>query len=234
MVHTALRAKKLWTIAAQSEARKAFRRGRIAPSIELRALVAPLAVETVVDVGANVGQFTLLSLIELQPVRVIAFEPLQRPALVFEHVFADRPEVTLHRCAVGDVEQRSDMHVSAADDSSSLLPITAKQEEAFPGTGAVGSERVEVRRLSTVLGETTEGRALLKIDVQGYELAVLRGAEATLPSFDWVLAELSFTDLYAGQPLAGEVIDWLRHRGFEMAGVANPSAMQADFLFRRI
>lgn len=233
-MHAALKAQKLWTIATDSSARSAFRAGRIAPSIELRPLVAPLSIETVVDVGANVGQFTLLCMMYLQPSRVFAFEPLGRAALVFEDVFLDSQQVTLHRYAIGDTEGHMEMYVSRADDSSSLLPITTKQEEAFPGTGEVGIESVEVRRLDSVVSESDiAGPALLKIDVQGFELAVLRGAEALLGQFDWVLAELSFSELYEGQPLAAEVIDWLYQRGFETTGVANPSAVQADFLFRR-
>lgn len=230
-----LRARKLWTIGTEPSAREAFRRGRIAPSVELRPLLAALGdVQTVVDVGANVGQFSLLCLMDLSPRRVFAFEPLRRPAGVFEQVFADRPEVTLQRIAIGDMEGCVDMHVTAADDSSSLLPITAKQTGAFPGTGEVGTEAVQVRQLSSVLApEDIAGTALLKLDVQGYELAVLRGAEAMLGRFDWVLAELSFTELYEGQPLADEVLEWLHHHRYRVAGVANSSTIQADFLFHR-
>jgi len=59
-----------------------------------------------------------------------------------------------------------------------------------------------------------------------------------LSRFSWVYAECSFIELYAGQALAGEIVSWLRERGFDLAGVYNMSydrigrAVQADFLFR--
>ncbi|MFZ1337577.1 MAG: FkbM family methyltransferase, partial [Paracoccaceae bacterium] len=84
------------------------------------------------------------------------------------------------------------------------------------------------------------GPALLKIDVQGYEQQVLEGCETLLSRFDWVFAELSFVELYAGQTLAPEVIGWLETRGFRLDGVyvsdmsyKNGRMIQGDFLFHR-
>jgi hypothetical protein len=81
--------------------------------------------------------------------------------------------------------------------------------------------------------------ALLKVDVQGFELEALRGCEDLLGRFAYVYAECSFVELYAGQALADEVIAWLRERGFKLRGVHNMDydrggqAIQADFLFAR-
>jgi hypothetical protein len=83
------------------------------------------------------------------------------------------------------------------------------------------------------------GPVLLKIDVQGFELAVLRGAAGLLAVAQWIYVELSFVELYSGQPLAPAVIRFLDHHGFEMSGAFNMSegpngeAVQADFLFTR-
>ncbi|MGA7966535.1 MAG: FkbM family methyltransferase, partial [Gammaproteobacteria bacterium] len=79
--------------------------------------------------------------------------------------------------------------------------------------------------------------ALLKLDVQGFELPTLQGCEDLLSRFAWVYVECSFIELYEGQALADEVITWLRERGFALSGVYNMSygrsgrAIQADFLF---
>ena len=70
------------------------------------------------------------------------------------------------------------MHVSAREDSSSLLPVGEGQVSAFPGTDEVGTTNVEVRTLDSVMANRDlEKPALLKVDVQGFELPVLRGAD---------------------------------------------------------
>lgn len=79
----------------------------------------------------------------------------------------------------------------------------------------------------------------MKIDVQGYELEVLRGAEGLLERFATILVECSFVERYAGQPPAEEVIRYLAERGFRLAGVFSPAynetgqCLQADALFER-
>jgi hypothetical protein len=79
---------------------------------------------------------------------------------------------------------------------------------------------------------------LLKIDVQGTEIEVLRGATGMLGEVDSVLVECSFVELYRGQALAGEVIAFLDERGFSLASVCSPAldrgrVVQADLLFER-
>jgi len=83
---------------------------------------------------------------------------------------------------------------------------------------------------------------LRKIDVQGYELDVLNGAGAVLDSVDQILVECSFTELYLGQRLAGDIVCHLLERDFEFAGLYNPAydrtqspkhLLQADLLFSK-
>ena len=81
--------------------------------------------------------------------------------------------------------------------------------------------------------------ALLKLDVQGFELAALAGCASLLDRFAAVYVECSFVPLYAEQPLADEVLAYLRDQGFRLSGVYNLThdrsggAVQADFLCER-
>jgi hypothetical protein len=54
----------------------------------------------------------------------------------------------------------------------------------------------------------------LKIDTQGFELAVLRGAERSLEHCPLVELELSWVELYSGQPLFDEVHAWMKDHGY--------------------
>jgi len=195
---------------------------------------------TVVDIGANRGQFSLAVRRWAPGARVVAFEPLSGPADRFRKVFQGDAQVTLHQAAIGPKAGQTTIHVSAADDSSSLLPISALQERLFPGTGEVRTETVTVGRLSDfVSAEEIVSPTLLKLDVQGFELEALRGCEDLLAGFAYVYAECSFVELYSGQALADEIIAWLRDRGFRLSGIYNLSydrkgkAIQGDFLFAR-
>ena len=87
-----------------------------------------------------------------------------------------------------------------------------------------GTASIRVTRLSDALpaGEIA-APALLKLDVQGFELPALEGCEGVLDRFDWVYVECSFMELYAGQVFADAVIAWLRERELRLAGVYNMS-----------
>ena len=128
--------------------------------------------------------------------------------------------------------------MSAADDSSSLLPISQAQERLFPGTGEIRTEIIRVGRLADFVSpEEIVGPALLKLDVQGFELEALRGCEDLLKCFAHVYAECSFVELYTGQALADDVMAYLGDRGFRLSGIYNLSydkngkTVQGDFLF---
>ncbi len=195
---------------------------------------------TIVDIGANKGQFALAAL-DIQPNATIhSFEPLAGPRGIFDRVLGNAPKVHLHPFAVGPEDTAASMHVAGLDHSSSLLPIGEGQTALFPKTREVGEEEVAVRRLDTILTESDiQSPALLKLDVQGFEYEALNGCETLLPKFDIVYAECSFRELYLGQKLAGEIIIWLAERGFvfeDILGIyrdGSGKAVQGDFLFRR-
>lgn len=197
-------------------------------------------IRTVVDVGANRGQFALAVKHYLPTADLICFEPLNKPSDTFRRVFFDHRQVELYQAAIGATTQEVEMHVSTADDSSSLLPIGHTQSELFPGTEESHLERVTVAPLDAFLGREELGsRALLKIDVQGYELEVLKGSESLLNQFLAVYVECSFVELYEGQPLAHEVTDWLHERELYLADIGSMTrdksgkSVQGDFLFLR-
>jgi FkbM family methyltransferase len=212
----------------------------IPAGVEHKPVLSSPPCRTVVDIGANRGQFALAVRHHWPTADVISFEPLAGPAAKFKRLFDGDDLVALHQVAIGPSDAVSTMHLSRRDDSSSLLAITSLQEATFPGTDEVGTVDVRVAPLSVFLDEADiVGPALLKIDVQGYEMEVLHGCESLLPKFDRIYCECSFIELYRGQHLAGSVIDWLGQRGFPLIGVFNTAydssgrSVQADFLFER-
>lgn len=234
-----LRLKKMCVILRQPSLRRAFFKYWVMAGVEHRAaLNRPLA--TVVDIGANRGQFALAAR-AISGAKVVSFEPLPEVAVLFEKVFSGDSGVKLHVAAIGEKPEKRLMHLSARDDSSSLLEIGDAQSEFFPGTHEVGTLEVRVGTLDEFLSEGEIVRpAMLKLDVQGFELQALAGCGSLIGNFDYIYCECSFVELYKNQKLAWNVVDCLRSWGFGIAGMYNPSydddgnCIQADMLFAKI
>jgi FkbM family methyltransferase len=190
---------------------------------------------TVLDVGASRGQFALFAHARWPDARIIGFEPLPGPVATARRTLP--PGAVVHEVALGRDQGRATINVSGRDDSSSLLRI-GRQAVEFAGTATVREMDVEVRPLAEYLGRGLCGPTLLKIDAQGSELEVLRGAGAGLSGIDEIYCECSFVELYDEQPMAAEVVAFLHARGFVLAGVFGMATslsgeqMQADLLFR--
>lgn len=232
---TRLRARKLGRVLRHPGYRAALRKGVFAAT-DLADAGMGRTFATVLDVGASRGQFAAFARHTWPDARLVCFEPLaEAAARIREAVPGD---VEVHVAAVGSESGAMELHVSESDDSSSLLPI-GRQAEVFPGTGSTGTRTVPVTTLAEHFAAApVAGPVLLKIDVQGFELEVLRGAGPVLDAVEEVLCECSFVELYTGQPLAAEVIAHLSAHGFDLVHVLGTSTvrgqqLQADMLFRR-
>jgi len=219
--------------------RAALLQGVLAGSEHADAL-SGLAPRTVLDIGANKGQFALFARVAFPDATLHAFEPLPEAAARFRRVLTGDDAVSLHELAVAPRAGRRILHVARRGDSSSLLPIGARQAAVFPGTDAVATVEVAAAPLDAVLpAEAVAPPALLKLDVQGFELAALEGCRALLARVAWVYCECSFHELYTGQALYPDIVAFLERHGFREAGqfnaVTHPrlGRVQADVLFRR-
>ena len=209
-----------------------------AAGIEHKFVLQNLSCECVVDVGANRGQFALIARKVFPLAKIHSFEPLEEPGQIFQKIFGNDPNVIFYPYAIGREKTTSTIHVTKDDDSSSMLPITKTQSTMFPGATEKETRQVTVLPLSQALGDTSIPPAsLLKIDVQGFELEVLKGCEDILNKFSHLYIECSFIELYEGQALAHQIIAWLEQRNFILCGVYNlyyqkdGMAVQGDFLF---
>jgi FkbM family methyltransferase len=218
--------------------RRALRHG-VAAAIEHDAVPMPSDLRTVIDVGSHHGQFAVLALSRFPSARLLCFEPLEGPRQTLEDVVqADRKRVEVFPYAAAARQGSTTMHVSESDDSSSLLPIGPRQVTAFPGTETHTTTSIRAVRIDEAI-DAVETPCLMKIDVQGSELEVLRGAEKLLASVKYLLVECSFTELYLGQPLAGEVLAHLHERGYDLIGVYSVerdragNCLYADFFFEK-
>jgi FkbM family methyltransferase len=213
----------------------------VAATTEHRQLAGLVRPATVIDIGANKGQFTIFALGQWRSCRVIAFEPLTQPMARARRVTAIwRDRVRLVCAAIGQTKGQIDIRIASRDDSSSILPITAVATQVFGVIGTTAVERVLIGPLDDfVVPAELVGPVLLKLDVQGYELQALQGCESLLPNIAAVYVEQSFVPLYEGQACAAEVAAYLQGMGFveaaELNVVSRPplGKVQSDCLFVR-
>lgn len=195
--------------------------------------------KTIVDIGANEGQFSEKIRILFPEASIYAFEPLQD---VFEKLtanFKDDKKFFPVPLGVGDQPGKVDMFRNESTASSSLLEMTEAHTGSFVEAVDTTMEKIEITTLDQYfLDKELEDPLLVKMDVQGLEAAVIAGGEAFLKQADMILTEVSFEELYKNQPLFDEIYHKLTALGFSFAGCyeqlrrpADNRILQADAIF---
>jgi len=189
----------------------------------LRALFAALAVDCVLDVGANDGQYArMLRRIGYRG-HIVSFEPVPASVRVLRSRAARDGRWTVLPYALGAADGEGMIHVARESQLSSLLPVNDFGARTFPGlSDTVAREPVRVRRLDAVFGElpgVAGGQVFLKTDTQGSDLAVLGGAAGCLERISGLQVELSLRPVYTGAPDFARSVRAIRDAGFEPTGL---------------
>jgi FkbM family methyltransferase len=200
-------------------------------------------VDTVLDIGANTGQFA----IELRELgfagNIVSFEPLADAYQeLARHAAFDKRWKTVN-LAIGDCDHTTEINVSQNSQSSSILGILPETLEAAPTARYVGTQRVEVRTLDGIIDRylARQDRPYLKIDTQGYERQVLDGARQALADrIVGVQVECSLVALYESEARFEEILALMKQEGFALLSIepefsndTTGQLLQADLIFYR-
>lgn len=161
-------------------------------------------IDLVIDVGANTGQFAREMRAKFPRAHIVSFEPLPEPFAELEHwARADR-NATAVNIGLGDHEAVLPFHHHVGHSpSSSLLPTHSEGLARYPQMGRPELTEIRVRRLDDALadlGRTAGPNTLLKLDVQGFEEQVMRGAPRTLAQIAALITEVNIGAMFEGQP----------------------------------
>jgi FkbM family methyltransferase len=174
-----------------------------------------------IDVGAHVGQFSRELIDSGLFAGVIAFEPNPVHGDALAQLASRERRITVVRCAVGALEGECDFH---CDDNTATGSLLAYRQD-YLTDGAVRKLSVPVVTLDYYCASTIpagERIGLIKIDTQGHDLAVIRGASRTLKSNrPIVIAELIYTPMYSGQALPDEIFAQMRENGYQLYSLFN-------------
>jgi FkbM family methyltransferase len=196
-------------------------------------------IDTVLDVGANVGQFGASLRAKGYRGRIVSFEPV---VSVFQTLVARARadgNWEAYHCALGAETGEAIIHVAEFSVFSSILASTAAATEFDCGAVTARTEATRVRTLDEVARDLS-GNILLKIDTQGYEKQVLDGGRQTLPRLKGILMELPIVQLYEGNWQFHEALEFMAAAGFIPAqmqavnygAVDKVSLVEVDCLFR--
>lgn len=182
-----------------------------------------LGIDTILDIGANAGQFATRIHGVLPQATIHSFEPLPGIFPLLEETF--RREGIRGKChpfALGQTEEQLTMHLHVAHSpSSSILPTTKHHRELDKRTVETREETIQVRLLDEVLPTLSlpqDARIFIKMDVQGFEKNVLFGGMETFRKARAVLTEINLDPLYVGQPSFNELHDLFTGMGLHYSG----------------
>ncbi|OSQ53511.1 FkbM family methyltransferase [Marivita geojedonensis] len=190
------------------------------------------------DVGANVGTWAQLAHSQFPRAEIHAFEPLEKHLARLRKFATETDRVHIHEVALGAKSGIHTLHVTNFSDASSLLELGAKGAEVW-GLSESEQINVPVERLDDRIAELALAYpGLIKLDVQGFELEVLTGGTEALRRAHSVLIELSFEEIYEGQPASHEVLGFLAEAGFVLRAFGKgvrlgEPVFQIDALFMR-
>lgn len=198
-------------------------------------------INAVIDIGANAGQFGSALFAAGYTGALVSFEPLPGPYQSLSGLAnTNACWVVAPRSAVGGANGEITINVSQNSVSSSILPILEQHKNAAPRSVYVASEVVPIITLDTWMSQNPSERPFIKIDTQGYEMEVLKGAEATLRLASGIKVEVSIAPLYEGQPDYLSLIQFIRSAGFSLwsiePGFSDPKTgrlLQFDAVFFR-
>ena len=176
----------------------------------------------IVDVGANHGDFANAASTCFPEAEVMVVEPLPKMQICLEKIIHHQHKKwRLIKCALGAEPGRLQLFIDEArDDISSLVGFSPEYLKANPQTRSSKELPCEVRTLDKIAAEAEISHIdLLKIDVEGFEFEVMKGATHILGKTYAVIVEVSLVRKTGGSALLVEMLELLTKHGFEIVNV---------------
>jgi FkbM family methyltransferase len=199
-------------------------------------------VDMVFDVGANIGQYGLLMRQQMgYRGPLISFEPIPHAVTQLKTLSSHDPSWLVKECALDDRRGRASFNVMVGDQFSSLLAPSQQFEGRFFGQHRIREViDVDVITLDDAVSESPAfSRGLLKLDTQGNELRILKGATHALRHFSAIQLEVGFQPLYEGAADFDEALHTLNDLGYALCALFPnnhghfPYLLEMDAIFLR-
>lgn len=184
-----------------------------------------LPIRTIIDVGANTGQFVRIIDKVYPEAKIYCFEPAPTPFQgLCKWAESKHNRVKTFNFALDDFEGEIEMfYHTEHSPSSSILKTTQVSESLYPFTKSQHAIKVKQTTLDKAI-ETLNipliPEILIKLDVQGYEDRIIRGGKETFDKAKACILEINLDELYESQPSFKD-ISLLLFDGYNYAGNLN-------------
>jgi FkbM family methyltransferase len=201
-----------------------------------------LAIDAVLDVGANQGQYGKSLRRGGYRGNIISFEPLNSAFNQLKLCSKNDPLWQVNNYALGNENTDSIINISANSYSSSILAMTNAHTTLSKESAFVGEQNIVVKTLDSVFKNIVESDSniFLKIDTQGYEKKVILGALNSLENIVGIQIEVSMIELYKEEVLFLDMINFLDSKGFKTISIESGFfdqktgfLLQSDLIFVR-
>ncbi len=194
---------------------------------------------TIIDIGSNKGQFMIL-IEKMFPNKIIySFEPIEEMLQKQKKFFYYKKNVFFNNFALGNEISKKDFFITNRKDSSSFLKIVENKNKS-KNYEIKEKRQIQINTLDNYfLDKNIILPILIKIDVQGFELEVLKGSKKLLKKTDYLLLEVSNSEMYRSQASEVKVIEFLKRLNFQIykssnwKSIKNTSFNQRDILFKK-
>ncbi|MEP7322776.1 MAG: FkbM family methyltransferase [Saprospiraceae bacterium] len=174
-----------------------------------------LNIKTILDIGANEGQFAKIIRKALPTAFIYSFEPIPQVFDTLRKNFSGDPYFKAFNLACGKTNEVIEFNKNNFSPSSSILEITSTHTQNYIGTDKTTKISVQVVALDSFKKEINIIRPyVVKMDTQGYEKYILQGGESVIKNAKVIFIELSYQPIYSEQALFPEIYNQLTQWGF--------------------
>ncbi|WP_428658478.1 FkbM family methyltransferase [Runella sp.] len=196
---------------------------------------------SILDIGANHGQFLFAARTRFPNAVIHSFEPLPELFDNLQKKTAGLEGIYINNTALSNVEEEIAFYESEYSHISSALKVSDNNTNPKYKESKTKEIKVACTTLNTYVGSISLKRpTLLKIDAQGLEKTILEGANKVLGKIDYIVLELAFEKLYDSQPIFEEIHDLLSKQGFALVAPmdfhtgSDNKIIEMDALYKRI
>ena len=178
-------------------------------------------IDLLIDVGANSGQYAKQCRGIGYKGRIVSFEPLSVAYKELEYNSKSDSLWNTYNRAIGDKDGVDIINIAGNSWSSSLLSMLENHVKSAPQSKYIGEERINISKLDSILPtiRKEERNIYLKMDTQGYESKVLKGAERTLEIVKIIQMEMSLVPLYNGEVLFPEMNEIMYANNYHLISI---------------